>query len=303
MCQQANPTLPPPPRLGSWAPLPGPLAGPVPASTPAPAVAPMPVQEGNVPRKRPLQPLEKTTHTPRAIQPRPPLSAGQFNNESGSPGPMSPGREAVPGKDGEPPRKRGRPTKAETERRKAAAEARGEEYPSRRRSSTIKMNPSTPSGAASATSESSLLSPRATVQTPEVQKLELPSEGSGGGKDTGQMDTSVQRTSESSATGEIDPVRGIILSQANRERRLPPPHEIQSRQGGFVSRASPRESFFPPRTLEAPLGGSPSPGQEGGMIRSAADQPSMYQAEGVPAPVASGPAIQSISRSGETKEI
>ncbi|KKA18542.1 hypothetical protein T310_7514 [Rasamsonia emersonii CBS 393.64] len=301
MCQQA---LQQQPRPGSWAPLPGPPAGPLLASTPAPApaAAPIPVQEGNVPRKRPLQPLEKTTHTPRAIQPRPPLSAGQFNNESGSPGPMSPGWEGVPGKGGEPPRKRGRPSKAEAERRKAEAEARGEEYPPRRRSSNIKMkNSSTPSGAASATSEGSLLSPRATVQTPEVQKLELPSEGSSG-KDTGQMDTSVRRTSESSVTGEMDPVRGIILSQANQERRLPPPHEIQSRQGDFILRTSPRESFFPPRTLEAPLGGSPSSGQEGGMIRSAADQPSMTQAERAPAMIASGSTIQSISRPGETKE-
>ncbi|KAL1969034.1 hypothetical protein VTN77DRAFT_868 [Rasamsonia byssochlamydoides] len=298
----ANQTQPPPPRPGSWAPPPVPSA-PVPVSTlaPTPAPAPTPVQEGYVPRKRPLYPLEKTALTPRAIQPRPPLSAGQFSSESGSPGSTSPRYEGVAGNSGERPRKRGRPSKAEAERRKAEAEARGEEYPPRRRSTTAKTrNPPTPSGAASATSEGSLLSPRAALHTPEMQKQELPSEDSGG-KDPGQMDTSVRRTSESSVTGETDPVRGIIRSQTSQERRLPPPHEIQARQGSFISQTQPREPFIPPRALEASLGGSPSPGQGGGIHRSAADLPSIPQAEKASG-TDTGGAIQSISNSGETKK-
>ncbi|KAJ6171688.1 hypothetical protein N7470_000755 [Penicillium chermesinum] len=77
-------------------------------------------------RKRPLYPSDK----PRAIQPRPPPSVASYSSESGASTQLSPGLEAATG---EPPRKRGRPSKAETERRKAAAEARGETYPPPRR--------------------------------------------------------------------------------------------------------------------------------------------------------------------------
>lgn len=67
---------------------------------------------------------------PRAIQPRPPgppTSKTSHGSESGSSAQLSPRLDP-----GEPPRKRGRPSKAETERRKLLAEARGEPYPSRR---------------------------------------------------------------------------------------------------------------------------------------------------------------------------
>lgn len=80
-------------------------------------------------RKRPLYPSDKPL--PRAIQPRPPgppASTASYGSESGSSAQLSP-RLPI----GEPPRKRGRPSKAETERRKLLAEARGEPYPAPRR--------------------------------------------------------------------------------------------------------------------------------------------------------------------------
>uniref|UniRef100_A0A093V366 Uncharacterized protein n=1 Tax=Talaromyces marneffei PM1 TaxID=1077442 RepID=A0A093V366_TALMA len=127
-------------------------------------------------RKRPFYPPERPSTYPR-IQPRPPLGGGPFSSESGSPVPTSPGwTEGVPGKSAEPPRKRGRPSKAESERRKAEAEARGESYPPPRRRTSMGKLPATPSGAASATSDGSMVSPMQTAQTPEMPKHEQPLE-------------------------------------------------------------------------------------------------------------------------------
>ncbi|KAJ5927950.1 hypothetical protein N7466_006906 [Penicillium verhagenii] len=97
-------------------------------------------------RKRPLYFENK----PRAIQPRPPASVASYSSESGTSAQLSPRLEGpATGNPGEPPRKRGRPSKLETERRKAAAEARGETYPPPRRSgsgrSKIPPSPSSPS--------------------------------------------------------------------------------------------------------------------------------------------------------------
>ena len=96
-------------------------------------------------RKRPLYPSDKPL--PRAIQPRPPASTASYSSESGTSAQLSPRLD--PGT-GEPPRKRGRPSKAETERRKLAAEARGETYPPPRRSNSarLKITPSPTSPAA-----------------------------------------------------------------------------------------------------------------------------------------------------------
>ena len=94
-------------------------------------------------RKRPLNPAEKSI-APRAIQPRPPASTASYSSESSAQ--LSPRFDISTG---EPPRKRGRPSKAETERRKAAAEARGEPYPPPRRSGSERIkisSPSTPAG-------------------------------------------------------------------------------------------------------------------------------------------------------------
>ncbi|KAJ5953468.1 hypothetical protein N7454_000364 [Penicillium verhagenii] len=97
-------------------------------------------------RKRPLY----FDNKPRAIQPRPPASVASYSSESGTSAQLSPRLEGPgTGNPGEPPRKRGRPSKVETERRKAAAEARGETYPPPRRSgsgrSKIPPSPSSPS--------------------------------------------------------------------------------------------------------------------------------------------------------------
>src|SRR5699024_5362537 len=86
---------------------------------------------------------------------------------------------------GEPPRKRGRPSKAETERRKAAAEARGETYPPPRRTGAGKLKqeftPNSPAGTEH-TSTSSALNPSA--QGPEVSNPEVRHESSKGGAAT-----------------------------------------------------------------------------------------------------------------------
>jgi hypothetical protein len=95
-------------------------------------------------RKRPLYPSDKPL--PRAIQPRPPASTASYSSESGASAQLSPRLD--PGT-GEPPRKRGRPSKAETERRKLAAEARGETYPPPRRSNSARLkNPTSPTSPA-----------------------------------------------------------------------------------------------------------------------------------------------------------
>ncbi|KAJ5251800.1 hypothetical protein N7489_002210 [Penicillium chrysogenum] len=96
-------------------------------------------------RKRPLYPSDKPI--PRAIQPRPPASTASYSSESGASAQLSPRLDTGPG---EPPRKRGRPSKAETERRKLLAEARGETYPAPRRSGSgrLKVPPSPTSPAA-----------------------------------------------------------------------------------------------------------------------------------------------------------
>lgn len=93
-------------------------------------------------RKRPLYPAEKPL-APRAIQPRPPASTASYSSESSAQ--LSPRFDVSAG---EPPRKRGRPSKAETERRKAAAEARGEPYPPPRRSGSGRLKISSPSSPA-----------------------------------------------------------------------------------------------------------------------------------------------------------
>lgn len=99
----------------------------------------------SVRNKRPLYPTERPL-APRAIQPRPPASTASYSSESSAQ--LSPRLDSAAA--GEPPRKRGRPSKAETERRKAAAEARGETYPPPRRSGSgrVKIPPSPTSPAA-----------------------------------------------------------------------------------------------------------------------------------------------------------
>ncbi|KAL3445210.1 hypothetical protein BJX65DRAFT_152403 [Aspergillus insuetus] len=105
-----------------------------------------PIDPGSNVRKRAIFSAEKRplAPAPREIQPRIPASTASYSSESGASAILSPGIGGVTTR-GEPPRKRGRPSKAESERRKAAAEARGETYPPIRRSGPHKVKiPSTP---------------------------------------------------------------------------------------------------------------------------------------------------------------
>src|SRR5204863_7520587 len=86
-------------------------------------------------RKRPLFPHIAEKSVPRPIQPKPP-SARFPGPEIRTPIHMSPSAE---GTMGEPPRKRGRPTKAEIERRTRIAHARGEQYPPVKRGTPRKL--------------------------------------------------------------------------------------------------------------------------------------------------------------------
>ncbi|KAJ5736543.1 uncharacterized protein N7483_001668 [Penicillium malachiteum] len=121
------PAVPTMPTMQTIAPAPASIQMPRPEVTRSSA----PPVDPNL-RKRPLYPADK----PRAIQPRPPASVASYSSESGTSAQLSPKLEGNPG---EPPRKRGRPSKAETERRKLAAEARGETYPPPRRSGSGRL--------------------------------------------------------------------------------------------------------------------------------------------------------------------
>ncbi|KAL4787804.1 hypothetical protein BJX76DRAFT_266573 [Aspergillus varians] len=122
-----------------------PVLGPLPPPRhTAPARPMQPLDPSSNMRKRPLYSTDKPIIAPRAIQPRPPTGPASYSSESGASTVLSPGTGSV-ATPGEPPRKRGRPSKAESERRKAAAEARGETYPPLRRSGSHKVKvPSTP---------------------------------------------------------------------------------------------------------------------------------------------------------------
>ncbi|PWY73290.1 hypothetical protein BO83DRAFT_398726 [Aspergillus eucalypticola CBS 122712] len=126
--------------------------GSIPPQPHEPSVpATVPLESSSVLRKRPLIPSDRAIRAPRAIQPRPATSTASYSSESGASALLSPSSESVTAR-GEPPRKRGRPSKAESERRKAAAEARGETYPPPRRSGSHKLKvsstPTSPSGVA-----------------------------------------------------------------------------------------------------------------------------------------------------------
>ncbi|KAJ5584042.1 uncharacterized protein N7459_003842 [Penicillium hispanicum] len=143
--QPAHPSAPPAP-----APTVAPAAAPATAPTAATAAliarpempgTPAPIDPTL--RKRPLYPADKPI-APRAIQPRPPASTASYSSESGASAQLSPRQDSMAAGANEPPRKRGRPSKAETERRRAAAQARGETYPPPRRmgSGRLKIPPS-----------------------------------------------------------------------------------------------------------------------------------------------------------------
>src|SRR5690348_6426071 len=93
-------------------------------------------QVSPVSRKRPLYHLEKTS-TPQPIYPGPSTISERFPVPGmHTPIQMSPTTVGTPNI---PPRKRGRPTKAEIERRTRIAQARGEQYPSPKKTTPRKV--------------------------------------------------------------------------------------------------------------------------------------------------------------------
>lgn len=184
------------------------------------STAPGAPSESSGQRKRPLYPLTERPQplAPRAIQPRPAPNMVPYSREESAPNLASPGLD-------EPPRKRGRPSKAETERRKAAAEAKGEAYPPphRRTDSGKPKLPSTPnSPAGTLASVGNSFSPPASVQ------------GREGSKPENRYEPPVGRARASTSSG--------ILEQRSRElpgrdlrpatRELPPLPSPQALQLG-----------------------------------------------------------------------
>lgn len=146
--------------------------GPNQPSRHEPSASPAGSLEGSSLRKRPLFPSDKPPLAPRAIQPRPPASTASFGSESGTSAHLSSSFENVAG--GEPPRKRGRPSKAETERRRAAAEARGEAYPPPRRSGHGRLkHESTPNSPAGVEQQGPSFPPNTELKSPEEPKPEV----------------------------------------------------------------------------------------------------------------------------------
>lgn len=248
------------PHPGTYVPTSVPLLAP--ASNTGPVVASPSPESSAIPAKRPYFSSEKSSYTPRAIQPRPSsLRSTPMNVESGPH--MSPlWGELNP--IGDPPRKRGRPSKVESERRKAMAEARGEEWPPSRRSSTTKpKNPPTPSAGPGALSEGSVESPQATnIPTPETRRQESGSGPVTGGRGSAATADDIRRASESSNAGEMDSVLGIVRSQPGGERRISSGSQTGPGAGPrpfpSASPASSSDSFFPASRFSGPPLLSPS---------------------------------------------
>ncbi|CRG88578.1 hypothetical protein PISL3812_05609 [Talaromyces islandicus] len=251
-------------------------------------------------RKRPLYSTDKPNF-PRAIQPRPPHSNVQFGHDAGSPGSISPGwGDHVSGKGPEPPRKRGRPSKMESERRKAEAEARGESYPPPRRRLSKTKNPATPSGGASATSDSSMVSPMHVAHTPEIQKQDRLPETPAPTRETPAEQGTQSVGADTPDAPDTDPVKGIIRSQSSQDRRLPLPHEFPTRGEGFGMRTSPREPLL---SQNAVFEAAPTPRPQEKTMHPPAEPHLLAQAQsGPPIHQSGGYVTTAISpHPGETK--
>ena len=143
-----------------------------------PYLSSIPPPGSQVPQKRPLQQGEPSTSIARPLAPR--ASGGRSNGEGSLPPQPSPGDTT-----GEPPRKkRGRPSKAELDSRRAAAEARGEVYQPPKRRTAKKPDQSAASasaigGVGVAEAVPPPVAPAA-AQTPTRPPTEPASEGSSG---------------------------------------------------------------------------------------------------------------------------
>ncbi|CAG7920094.1 unnamed protein product [Penicillium olsonii] len=172
-------------------------------------------------RKRPLYPSDKPV--PRAIQPRPPgppPSAASYGSESGSSAQLSPRLDI-----GEKPRKRGRPSKAETERRKLLAESRGEPYPAPSRRP--------PRKAPSPTSPVPPVFPTSFQKPPQIQpppqtQAQIQAahpHAQAHAQPQPQMQLQPQSQSQAQPIYEMRPVEGRDI-QRNMMRELPRPTEM-----------------------------------------------------------------------------
>lgn len=189
-----------------------------------------PTPEVLSPQKRPYSHLERSANAPRAIQPKPPLSASHHTNEIHSPGDATPGYDSMPSRPVEPPRKRGRPKKADSVRRRAETEASRKESPHQQRSSGSKgRNPAVDLAQAVGTTSDGPSTDASPARHPsEPPQLDPPIKTSGEQEES-RPESSGRRSS--TATTNLDPVRGIIDSQASQERRLGRPPELAPQAG------------------------------------------------------------------------
>lgn len=212
------------------------------------ATAPAAPVENSGAKKRPLCPSTDRPLAPRAIQPRPPASAASYSSEnSGASTLVSPGID-------EPPRKRGRPSKLEAERRKAVAEARGETCPAPRRTGSGKSKPSsTPnSPAGTLVTMDASYSPPANVQGREGFKpgtryapppASRPLEPAGFSRDD-------QRSREISDRGSRAAAARELPRPPEVRQTLPSPQALQLRHPETIPRISTAEPPFEPFPLD-----------------------------------------------------
>ncbi|EAS30734.3 uncharacterized protein CIMG_06213 [Coccidioides immitis RS] len=215
---------------------------------------PAPAQTSPENRKRPLPPLglDKTSSAHRAIQPKPTppgetFQAAQARASLRIPRLPDPAR-------GEPPRKRGRPSKAEIQRRTLMAQARGEQYPAPKRPVTKKGF-----GAASPTM-------RAGVE-PDPSPAGLLQQSLPAQQQHRHGDASSFQGPRDEPTSQTEDIQ---------VRRMTAPHGVMSAQvfGNPGSGVPAKESM--PRTLEGQISSSPTTFSQSfrGIIQSRSGLPS-----------------------------
>lgn len=200
-------------------------------------------------RKRPLFLLDKQPLAPRAIQPRPAASTASYSSESSASALLSPSLESTTTK-GEPPRKRGRPSKAEAERRKAAAEARGEAYPPPRRSGPHRLKaPSTPANPPDVMSSGTSFTPQAGLRPLEVQNPEL-RYAPPPGRPVTLMAPIDDGRARGAPTRDTGPIIRELPRPTDPRQTLPSPQPLQMSHAESVARMDPGERPFEPRPSE-----------------------------------------------------
>ncbi|GAD97929.1 hypothetical protein ANI_1_254154 [Paecilomyces variotii No. 5] len=195
------------------------------------STGPAPLAAADMTRKRPIQALDKTTYTGhRAIQPRP--SSGQYGTEGATPMQPTPGLESDSERGHRP--KRGRPSKAEAERRRAAAQARGETYPPARRQRHLPMTGST-------TTERRIISPRQPVYNPETRNPEPTPGGESSGTTGTSTRTGRERPAEDTTPDQMQltSMQREARPQTETERTLPSIQSMQLVFGGDTPRTIP----------------------------------------------------------------